>query len=713
MIISEVLDAIDNINSITLESEISMCESLLSSYDKMLIIEENYNGDDIDGFQIFQEASKMDLVKEDLKKQNKGKSTLNKIIFTIPRLIRSLIRLIMGKLKKTTSLVESIKDDVNSSNEPKNEKSKNNRHIVQTTALYCVLGLVGTGGIYAGVKGFKHLKEYLKEKKNNKQKPIKDKRNEAANHTKEDMRVVMDLLENIDEVNNGNSDKTEAKTTAVTNTTKAEDAKKETEPRTNEEKEAEELKKESAKTIEAKKAEIDSLIKQCIKQIRDTIPEDHLKKLNINLDNIKTADDIKNIIQLINNNENKTETEIKELKESMRKMSNEHYDLSILKPVKDFFSNLSDETFEKYYREYTRLIDQIGRRHEKKIHRRDGSYEIDTPIKPNITIYKNQVVINMQMHQLKPIIKNIKEDIDDINNDVKKNNITFGFLDEKTITGGAKDKIYAIYKNGLDLTSLNESFNTMNDKTIRDSVSEMNQSFEEMVDNVNKSSLSDEDKKIIRSNIIDIELRICVVEMAIDDYNDLCSIHKNFQDMCNEANIIFEKSTNNTQSINNTSSKTKTITKADTINDANKKQLKKSDIPKEEKEFKEFINKGKAVNWSFDDFNKFYLNNTYTKYEFNDKNGDEIAKAKELKKKYILDPLSKNFSTEVIKSVYDLDKAHKRTFIERYNDVTKSIAQCLSDHNETDIAILETDSKRLCEFIDQTTNPNYDYRKWV
>ena len=144
-----------------------------------------------------------------------------------------------------------------------------------------------------------------------------------------------------------------------------------------------------------------------------------------------------------------------------------------------------------------------------------------------------------------------------------------------------------------------------------------------------------------------------------------------------------------------------------------KKTSKKSDIPKEEKEFKEFINKGKAVNWSFDDFNKFYLNNTYTKYEFNDKNEDEITKAKELKKKYILDPLSKNFSTKVIKSVYDSDKAHKRRFIELYNDVTKSIAHCLSDHNETDIDILETDSKRLCEFIDQTTNQDYDYKKWL
>ena len=56
MIISEVLDAIDNINSITIESEIDTCKSLLSSYDKMSLLEEYYEGDDINGFKIFQEA---------------------------------------------------------------------------------------------------------------------------------------------------------------------------------------------------------------------------------------------------------------------------------------------------------------------------------------------------------------------------------------------------------------------------------------------------------------------------------------------------------------------------------------------------------------------------------------------------------------------------------------------------------------------------------
>ena len=98
MIISEVLDAIDNVNSITIESEISMCESLLSSYDKMLLIEEHYEGDDINDFKIFQEGVLSD-AKDDVKKQNEGKSTLNKILFTIPRMIIALFKAIGNKIK--------------------------------------------------------------------------------------------------------------------------------------------------------------------------------------------------------------------------------------------------------------------------------------------------------------------------------------------------------------------------------------------------------------------------------------------------------------------------------------------------------------------------------------------------------------------------------------------------------------------------------------
>ena len=108
MIISEVLDAIDIINSITLESEIDTCESLLSSYDKMSIIIESCENDNLDDFKIIQEGKNFDKFKEEFNKQNEGKSTLNKIIFAIPRIIMSLIRLILSKFKKNEEVIEKI-----------------------------------------------------------------------------------------------------------------------------------------------------------------------------------------------------------------------------------------------------------------------------------------------------------------------------------------------------------------------------------------------------------------------------------------------------------------------------------------------------------------------------------------------------------------------------------------------------------------------------
>lgn len=120
MIISEVLDAIDNINSITIESEISMYESLLSSYDKMLLIEEHYEGDDINDFKIFQEGVLSD-AKDDVKKQNEGKSTLNKILFTIPRMIAAIVKQIINLLKGTKKKAEDI--DKRTKALPKEKKS--------------------------------------------------------------------------------------------------------------------------------------------------------------------------------------------------------------------------------------------------------------------------------------------------------------------------------------------------------------------------------------------------------------------------------------------------------------------------------------------------------------------------------------------------------------------------------------------------------------
>ena len=162
MIISEVLDAIDNINSITIESEISMCESLLSSYDKMLLIEEHYEGNDINDFKIFQEGVLSD-AKDDVKKQNEGKSTLNKILFTIPRMIIALFKSIGNKIKGLKDKSKELDTNTKkASKETKNLLAKlfpkksdgkvNVKEAVKNWGIAIGAGAAATAGVAGGTK---------------------------------------------------------------------------------------------------------------------------------------------------------------------------------------------------------------------------------------------------------------------------------------------------------------------------------------------------------------------------------------------------------------------------------------------------------------------------------------------------------------------------------------------------------------------------------
>ena len=155
MIISEVLDAIDNINSITLESEITTCESLLNSYDKMLIIEENYNGNDINDFKIFQEGFGDD-VKKEMKESGKNMSTIGKILSALPRFIIAIVKTIKNRLnKKTKNTAEEITENCKNLDDNKKEalsqlfpKEKKGK----IDAKKILIGALGAGGIIASYK---------------------------------------------------------------------------------------------------------------------------------------------------------------------------------------------------------------------------------------------------------------------------------------------------------------------------------------------------------------------------------------------------------------------------------------------------------------------------------------------------------------------------------------------------------------------------------
>ena len=88
----EILNSIDLIDDITTEYTVSTMNSMIDSYEKSTLILENYEGDDLSSFSIFQEGEIMD----DVKKQGKGQSTLMKILSFIPRLIKA----IFNKIKK-------------------------------------------------------------------------------------------------------------------------------------------------------------------------------------------------------------------------------------------------------------------------------------------------------------------------------------------------------------------------------------------------------------------------------------------------------------------------------------------------------------------------------------------------------------------------------------------------------------------------------------
>lgn len=53
----DIMQSLENIENITIESEMNVIQAMADSYQKSLAILENYNGDDVDSFSIFQEAA--------------------------------------------------------------------------------------------------------------------------------------------------------------------------------------------------------------------------------------------------------------------------------------------------------------------------------------------------------------------------------------------------------------------------------------------------------------------------------------------------------------------------------------------------------------------------------------------------------------------------------------------------------------------------------
>ena len=93
-IASNVLEAIDNIEVVTQESDLDVCLSIYGQLIKQSVILEEYRGDEIEGFSIFQEGEILDQVKE----KGKNDSAIMRVIKFLPRLIMAFVDAIKNKI---------------------------------------------------------------------------------------------------------------------------------------------------------------------------------------------------------------------------------------------------------------------------------------------------------------------------------------------------------------------------------------------------------------------------------------------------------------------------------------------------------------------------------------------------------------------------------------------------------------------------------------
>lgn len=93
----EVLSSIDSLNSVVMEAQLEILLSLTESADKAVMLMENYSGDDLDMFAIFQEAEESAVQQGDPEasnsadaKKKKNDSFFMKVLMFIPNVLRKL-----------------------------------------------------------------------------------------------------------------------------------------------------------------------------------------------------------------------------------------------------------------------------------------------------------------------------------------------------------------------------------------------------------------------------------------------------------------------------------------------------------------------------------------------------------------------------------------------------------------------------------------------
>ena len=121
----DVIESIEAIDSITMESESEALTKLINTYSKAYTILENYEGDAIDSFTVFSEGYYMEANNDDESKPEEEKGTffrridektgkkegiLKSIIWSIPRIFKLLWDKIVGIFKKATGKLTNRAD---------------------------------------------------------------------------------------------------------------------------------------------------------------------------------------------------------------------------------------------------------------------------------------------------------------------------------------------------------------------------------------------------------------------------------------------------------------------------------------------------------------------------------------------------------------------------------------------------------------------------
>ena len=151
--INDVIRSIDNINQITNESDLGVLNALYDSYEKSSIILENYEGDDLSSFSIFQEGEILDKVR----KEGKDDSAFMRIILFIPRIIRAMVKSI-GKTVED----HPIKDIVSKADKSKKEPGLLKK-IMTSKPVKTISFVTSTAAVIEVGNTFNHLKDQITE----------------------------------------------------------------------------------------------------------------------------------------------------------------------------------------------------------------------------------------------------------------------------------------------------------------------------------------------------------------------------------------------------------------------------------------------------------------------------------------------------------------------------------------------------------------------